>query len=73
MATFKFAKVVSSLPGTLDADTIYAVRVGEGFDLYVSDSTGSAAHQVNRRNPKITVSSTAPSSPDVGDVWVDTN
>ena len=47
MADFKIHKVVSSLPGTLEADTIYLVRTGSGFDLYVSDTTGSVAHKVN--------------------------
>lgn len=40
MAGVKFAKVVSALPGTLVGDTLYAVRVGTGFDLYItSDPT----------------------------------
>ncbi|SMO73935.1 hypothetical protein SAMN06265173_11241 [Thalassovita litoralis] len=47
MATLLAHKVVSSLPGTLVANTIYLVRTGAGFDLYVSDSTGSVAHRVN--------------------------
>jgi hypothetical protein len=47
MAVIKFSKVVSSLPGTLDPNTAYLVRVGSGFDLYVTDSTGSVAYQTN--------------------------
>jgi hypothetical protein len=47
MATFQVDKVVSALPGTLTANTMYAVRVGAGFDFYLSDSTGSVAHKVN--------------------------
>lgn len=47
MAKIKIDKVVSSLPGTLVADTVYAVRVGTGFDLYISDSTGTTAHPIN--------------------------
>lgn len=47
MSVFKAQKVVSALPGTLDPDTIYLVRVGEGFDLYCSDTTGTLAHKVN--------------------------
>lgn len=47
MGTIRFAKVVSSLPGTLDPDTLYLVRVGTGFDLYASDATGSIAYPVN--------------------------
>lgn len=40
-------KVVAELPATLEADAIYAVRVGLGFDLYVSDNTGQIAHKLN--------------------------
>ncbi|MEJ5199913.1 MAG: hypothetical protein WHX53_13400 [Anaerolineae bacterium] len=47
MATLRFSKVVSSLPGILDPDTLYLVRTGAGFDLYVSDATGSIAYPVN--------------------------
>lgn len=48
MAVLKIEKVVSTLPGTLAADTIYCVRVGAGFDLYVTDTTGAIAYQVNQ-------------------------
>jgi hypothetical protein len=34
-------KVVSVLPATLSADTIYFVRIGTGFDIYVTNSTGT--------------------------------
>lgn len=47
MATFRARKVVSALPTPLEPDTLYAVRVGEGFDLYISDNTGTLAHKVN--------------------------
>jgi len=47
MATLRFAKVVASLPATLAPDTLYLVRTGAGFDLYVSDATGSIAYPVN--------------------------
>lgn len=47
MANLQAYKVVSSLPGTLAADAIYAVRVGSGFDLYITDSTGLIAHKAN--------------------------
>ena len=49
MTIFKAQKVVSVLPATLNANTIYTVRVGEGFDLYISDNTGSIAHQINNK------------------------
>lgn len=42
MADFRIAKVVSALPGTLVADTLYIVRVGDGVDLHVTDSTAQA-------------------------------
>lgn len=47
MAVFRAEKVVSALPSTLEPDTIYFVRTGEGFDIYVSDATGAAAHPLN--------------------------
>ena len=47
MATFAAFKTVSTLPASLTADAIYAVRVGVGFDLYITDSTGLIAHKVN--------------------------
>lgn len=47
MAAIRFAKVVASLPGKLAPDTLYMVRVGDGFDLYVSDATGSIAYPIN--------------------------
>lgn len=40
-------KVVASLPDPLTANAIYAVRAGEGFDLYIADSTGAIAHPLN--------------------------
>lgn len=47
MAEFKAHKVVSALPSTLEADTVYFVRTGAGFDLFVSDTTGNIAYAVN--------------------------
>ena len=47
MSVVRFAKVVSSLPGTLVPDTVYFVRTGAGFDLRVTDGTGSIAHELN--------------------------
>lgn len=41
MPLVKFAKVVSALPGTLEANTLYAVRVGTGVDLYFTNSGGT--------------------------------
>jgi hypothetical protein len=42
-----FRKEVAALPVILEANTLYFVRVGEGFDLYLSDLTGAIAHKVN--------------------------
>ena len=47
MSVIRFVKEVSALPGTLTPDTLYAIRVGVGFDLYMSDNTGAVAHKVN--------------------------
>jgi hypothetical protein len=47
MALLKVRKEVSVLPAILEADTVYAVRTGAGFDLYISDNTGAIAHLVN--------------------------
>lgn len=40
-------KVIANLPSTLEPNTFYAVRTGTGFDLYLSDATGSTAHAMN--------------------------
>ncbi|CAH1044561.1 hypothetical protein [Halomonas sp. TD01] len=47
MAEFRAEKVVSTLPNVLVPDTVYYVRTGEGFDIYVSDATGAVAHKQN--------------------------
>ena len=47
MALISIYKVVSSVPASLEANAVYLVRTGTGFDLYVSDSTGSIAYQIN--------------------------
>lgn len=51
MPVFKIDKVVAALPTPLDADTVYAVRTGVGYDLYISDNTGSVAHALNDNKP----------------------
>ena len=45
--SIQFGKAISSLPGTLAPNSIYAVRVGIGVDLYVSDMTGNIAYKSN--------------------------
>jgi hypothetical protein len=53
MANLVVHKVVSSLPGVLAANAVYAVRAGDGFDLYITDSTGSVAHRLNGTRPEV--------------------
>lgn len=53
MSILRLHKVIANLPSTLQPNAIYAVRVGEGFDLYISDATGSIAHKVNAGSPSI--------------------
>lgn len=73
MAILRVDKVVSVLPTPLTANTVYAVRVGAGFDLYISDSTGSVAHRINADGVPIHVGATPPTSPAEGDLWLDTS
>ena len=40
MAQVKFHKFVAALPAELEADAIYYVRAGAGFDIYVTNSSG---------------------------------
>lgn len=47
MSLFLAEKVISTVPENITPDTVYFVRVGVGFDLYVSDSTGTVAHKLN--------------------------
>lgn len=46
MATLKFQKNLNSLPGTLQADTIYFVSDGNKTRMYISDATGTKAQPV---------------------------
>ena len=41
MAALKAHKVVSALPGTLEANCLYLVRTGAGFDLYATNDSGT--------------------------------
>ena len=47
MSKLRVEKVIGSIPGTLEPDCVYAVRAGAGYDLRVSDMTGSVAHKLN--------------------------
>ena len=41
MALVKFFKALGALPGSLVADAVYFVKVGVGFDTYITDTTGA--------------------------------
>ena len=41
MAELRVEKYVSNLPGVLEANTLYFVRTGTGFDLYVTNNIGT--------------------------------
>lgn len=51
MTQFKAFKVISSVPTQVDPNTLYFVRVGAGFDLYCSDTTGGIAFKINDPTP----------------------
>lgn len=49
MAELRTHKFVSALPGILEANAIYFVRVGTGFDIYVTNSSGQIiAYPLNK-------------------------
>lgn len=48
MSNLNIYKEIAKLPDQLVSNSIYAVRVGQGFDLYITDSTGAIAHKLNR-------------------------
>lgn len=70
MTEFRAQKVVSSLPVTLQANTLYFVRVGNGFDLYCSDQTGTIAHKLNDGDAPIQRESVLLRSANTGSVAV---
>ena len=43
----QIVKTVSALPVPLAPNVIYLVRVGQGYDLYATDTTGSSAYKIN--------------------------
>lgn len=47
MADVKFFKPVGALPALLQPDAFYIVRTGQGFDLYLTDHTGTVGHTLN--------------------------
>lgn len=62
MSVIKFRKEVSVLPEVLTANTLYMVRIGTGFDLYVTDSTGNTAHKINPTNSLDIVTAASPAT-----------
>ena len=50
MSDLKIYKEIGSVPSNFGSDSIYAVRTGPGFDLYMTDTTGSIAYKVNNVN-----------------------
>jgi hypothetical protein len=46
-------KEISVLPTVLEPDTIYAIRTGKGFNLYITDNTGSIPHTLNDTSTKL--------------------
>lgn len=79
MATFRVEKPVSTLPGVLQPNTIYLLRVGVGFELHVSDLTGTVTYSINSTagaDGKTVLNGTgAPtgSTGTDGDFYIDTN
>lgn len=59
MASLIAHKVVAALPDPLEPDAVYAVRIGDGFDLYISDTTGSVAHRLNWTRPEVVLTQAA--------------
>ena len=47
MAVIKFSKVIGTVPPVLEPNTAYLVRTGAGFDLFMTDMTGTVAHTLN--------------------------
>ena len=56
MAAVRFHKVVGSLPGTLEANSVYFLRTGAGFSIHITNDLG----QVEAYN--LNTSSVAPES-----------
>lgn len=70
------ASGVLALANAIGADIKALLRgQGELSNLATTDKNSlvGAVNEVRVRTPKITVGATAPASPAVGDLWVDTN
>lgn len=72
MSVLKIHKVLSALPGTPEADALYLIRTGSGFDLYATDDTGAIAYKSNVDvSGLITISTEAPINPSLNQLWFD--
>lgn len=59
MAQVKHHKFVAALPVELEADAIYYVRAGAGFDLYVTNSSGTVVAYPGNYSPAYSDTTTA--------------
>ena len=50
MSNLKIYKEIGGVPSNFGADSIYAIRTGPGFDLYMTDTTGSVSYKINNTN-----------------------
>ena len=49
MSNIKASKTVNTLPGVLQSSTIYFVRSGTGFDIFVTNESGTiVAYPLNQ-------------------------
>ena len=48
MSDLKIYKEIGGVTSNFGADSIYAIRTGPGFDLYLTDTTGSVAFKQNK-------------------------
>lgn len=77
MSELKVKKYVSSLPSTLEANTIYFVRIATGFDMYVTNDIGTIIPYPLNIPPVTTgfryIGSTPPDTTNwnVNDLWYD--
>ncbi|MCQ4311694.1 hypothetical protein NAV33_07270 [Pseudomonas stutzeri] len=66
MAKLLIHKVVSSLPAELEADSVYFVRVGAGFEIYVTNGSGTIvpypSNYISLDSPAFTGNPTAPTA-----------
>ncbi len=64
-------KIVNTLPTSLTANTIYFVKIGNGFDLYVTNNSGTIiAYPLNINTPNLQIVTINPTSPSNGQQWI---